>query len=77
MARIDEEPEDRDQTPLRLEQFVECAMCGQLQDVQFPTPPGVYELEDLTESPEIVWTCVSCGFEAEITFSKWTIHDEA
>lgn len=77
MARIDEEPEDRDQAPLRLSQLVDCGLCGTTQDVLFEAPEGVYDLEELEEAPETTHTCVSCGHAAEVTYSGWTIHTEA
>lgn len=77
MARVDEDPEERDQEPLRLSQIVECAMCETMQEVEFVAPEGVYDLEELTEAPETTHTCVSCGYEAEVTYSGWTVHEEA
>lgn len=77
MARIDENPEDRDQEPLRLDQMEECPSCEVLQDVVFQAPAGVFELEDLTEAPEALVTCVSCQYVWKALYSGWTIHEEA
>jgi ferredoxin-like protein FixX len=77
MARVDEDPEDRDQEPLRLSQLVDCAMCKTTQEVEFVAPEGVYEAEDLTEAPETTHTCVNCGYEAEVTYAGWTNTQEA
>lgn len=77
MARVDEDPEERDQEPLQLSQLVDCGMCGVAQEVFFRCDEGVYTLEDMIDQPETTHTCVSCGYESEVTFSGWVINEEA
>lgn len=77
MARVDEAPEDRDQAPLRLSQLVDCPECQTMQEVEFVAPEGVYELDELTEAPETTTRCVNCDVEWVVTYSGWTINEEA
>jgi len=77
MARVDQDSEERDKQPLRLSQLVDCSLCDTTQEVEFVAPDGVYELDELVEPPETVHTCINCGFQCEVTYSGWTVNDEA
>jgi transcription elongation factor Elf1 len=77
VARVDVDPEDRDQEPLVLEAIVACPRCGFETDAVFNSDPGVYELEDLTDAPEAAVNCSECGQSYIATYPGWTIHEDA
>lgn len=77
MARIDEEPDERDQAPLVLSELQDCPECGTTQDVDYVCPEGIYELEDVVEAPSTTTTCVHCAHEWQSEYSGWTVHQDA
>lgn len=77
MARIDEDPEQRDKAPLVLENVVECPRCEAEFDGLFTAPEGIFEKEDLIEAPVAVLECPSCGLEAKFTYEGWISHEDA
>jgi hypothetical protein len=77
LARVDEAPEDRDQTPLHLAQIVECPLCETEFEHLFTADDGVFELEDLVDQPEEEVQCPACEGLFIAIYEGWTIHGEA
>lgn len=77
MARADQEPEDRDVTPLQLENVVDCENCGAMFDVVYTCDDGIFDLEDLKDAPEMVVTCPSCGNAWNRPWEGWLAHSDA
>lgn len=77
MARIDEDPEERDQTLLLLDAIITCPGCGGSFDFVFQAPEGVYEREDLVDEIETRSECPICGMEFPARYEGWTSHEDA
>jgi hypothetical protein len=79
MARIDEDPDERDTAPLTLTQVLDCPECDTPFDHVFTAPPGVFYSEDLEDPPTETVTCPNpeCNHSWEETYSGWTAHSDA
>lgn len=77
MARIDEDPEDRDKAPLRLTGVFDCPECDVTFDHIFVAGEGVYDTEDLIEAPVGEVECPSCGCTWMGEFGGWVAHGDA
>lgn len=79
MARVDEEPEDRDQTRLRLPALLDCptSHCRTTFEWVFVAPEGVYDSQDLSEPPEDEVECPACHTTWVQEYEGWAFHTEA
>lgn len=79
MARIDEDPDQRDKTPLQLEAILTCPNCLTDFDYVFQAPEGIYYKEDLVEAPTSVVRCPNpeCGHEWTAEYEGWIAHEDA
>lgn len=77
MTRVDQDPEDRDVTPLQLPNVVDCEDCGCMFDVVYTCPDGVFDLEDMVDAPEMDVTCPECGKVWNRPYEGWLAHSDA
>jgi uncharacterized Zn-finger protein len=77
MARIDEDPDTRDQAPLVLENMLDCPECDTTFDHAFTAPPGIFYKEDLVDAPREEVKCPNCGHKWEAEYEGWLSHEDA
>jgi uncharacterized protein (UPF0212 family) len=77
VARIDELPDERDREPLRLVNIVTCPLCDTDFDQEFVAADGIFEREDLVDSPESDARCPACGHRWHVVWGGWSAHEDA
>lgn len=77
MARVDEDREERDQEPLKLESILTCEECDVDFDHVFTADEGIFEREDLVDAPVEEVTCPNCGLSWEAEWGGWLAHEDA
>lgn len=77
MARIDENPDDRDRRPLQVAGFATCPECQADIEVVFTAPEGIFEVEDLSEAPKKVVHCTNCEHDFDAEWGGWVAHEDA
>ena len=77
LARVDENPDDRDRRPLQVVGFATCPDCEADIEVVFTAPDGIYEVEDLVEAPKQRVSCGNCPAEFEAEWGGWVAHEDA
>lgn len=58
-------------------QTVDCPECEEPIDALFVAPEGVWEAQDLEESPTAEITCPACSHTFTEEYSGWTNFDDA
>lgn len=76
MARQDMERAERDSHPLQLPAIVTCPECSVDTDVVFIAPDGVFDMEDLTEAPQMTIKGY-CGHNFLAEYEGWIAHEDA
>lgn len=60
-----------------LDQIKDCPHCGEIDEVEFPLPPGIDDPDEVIDVPKVSVLCGYCDREYVATYTGWTAHEDA